>query len=188
MKYIPLFAFLFVTVGCSKPQLPPKSEGDYALRAFFNIRTLSGTYQIPDKDKFYEIIILQFENGKMISQGMELSGSTEHIATRELQPQLLFEANGIKGRILLSDWGSTGRSESTFWAQLDGGWSSCEPEKYQDFTILGFAQSNMQSNGNVENIGYGEFKDALRQKRYVGALAVRSFPTRQTEQGAAANP
>jgi hypothetical protein len=65
----------------------------------------------------------------------------------------------------------------------DGGWSSSlgdsEKDRREGFVILGFEQSDLGQNGKSDGIAYGEFDEALRSKKYVGALAIRSAPTRE---------
>lgn len=154
---------------------------DKALRDFLNVHSLNTIYEIPAGDTAYQVAVLEFEDGKLSRRGLSSLGKIDESGNRTLNVQLLWGTHEGKFKITLVRPGVSAQSESDFWRKLDGGWGSCETKSRQDehagFVILGFAQSALDNKGGTNTPTYGEFRDALTEKKYLGALAVRTFKT-----------
>lgn len=179
-----IFSLVLVTglLGCDRTdQHSNPLPVDKGLRGFFNVHSLDAKYEMPAGHTAYQVAVLEFEDGKLSRRGASSLGKMDPSGTRTLHVQLLWGDHDGKFKTALVMPGMSGQSESDFWRKLDGGWGSCETKSRQDehagFVILGFAQSALDNKGQTNTPTYGEFKAALAEKKYLGALAVRTFKT-----------
>jgi hypothetical protein len=182
IKTILPLAMITGLLGCERKdhhsnQLPV----DKGLRDFLKVHSLNATYELPAGHTAYQVAVLEFEDGKLSRRGASSLGKIDESGTRTLNIQWLWGTHEGKFQTSLVMPGMSGQSESEFWRKLDGGWSSCETNSRYDehagFVILGFAQSALDNNGQTNTPTYGEFRAALAEKKYLGALAVKTFKT-----------
>ena len=154
---------------------------DKGLREFLEVHSLNASYEIPDGDTAYLITHLEFEDGKFTRRGQSSIGKIDQPGSRTLNAQLLWGTHEGKSKVVLVMPGRCSRSESDFWRKLDGGWGSCDTNSRRDehdgFVILGFAQSDLDNKGRSNTAIYGDFREALAEKKFLGALAVKTFKT-----------
>lgn len=179
-----IFTFLFFAglLGCDKTnrrhdELPI----DQGLRNFLNVHSLNVSYDVPAGDAAYLLTLLEFEDGKFSRRGLSSVGKVDSPDTRTLQAQLLWGTHEGKSKISLVMPGLAGQSATAFWQKLDGGWGTCDTDTRRDehdgFVILGFAQSDLDNKGQTNTAIYGEYRQALAEKKFLGALAVKTFKT-----------
>jgi len=182
MKKTLLLVVFAGLLGCDKTnrrhdELPI----DQGLRNFLNVHSLNVSYDVPAGDTAYLLTLLEFEDGKFFRRGLSSSGEVGPSDTRTLQAQLLWGTQEGKSRISLVMPGSAGHSDSAFWQKLDDSWRTYNTDTRRDehdgFVILGFAQSDLDNKGQTNTVIYGDFRKALAEKKFLGALAVKTFKT-----------
>lgn len=176
-----LLPLLFL-VACSRThdKLPDLTI-DRGLRALLSVRSLTGVSRIPLEDTAYLVTVLEFEDGKLARRGLATFGKVEHLQERVLMAELLWSTYEGEPRVALVSGGMSARSRHPFWSKLDGGWASLGPdvhrEQFDGFTILGFAESDVTRDGRTNTASGGSFSEALRIKKLVGALALKTYGT-----------
>jgi hypothetical protein len=182
IKAILTFIVLAGLPGCNKTnQRHDVLITDKGLRDFLDVHSLNVSYNVPSGDTAYLLAILEFEDGKFSRRGLSSLGKVEELDARVLNAQLLWGTHEGKSNVALVRPGSTGKSDSAFWRNLDGGWGSCDTNTRRDehdgFVILGFAQSDLDIKGRTNTAIYGDFRNALMEKKFLGAVAVKTFKT-----------
>jgi hypothetical protein len=144
------------------------------------VRSLSGSFTLPPDAVYYEVVVLDYEDGKLIkwhSHGGR--GPIKPGEDRQARPQLLWSNVGGKMMVCVSEDGSGGPGEDSFWSHLDGGSTSIpnSADATPDgWAVLGFAGSQAprdpkrKGSGACSNLRY-----QLEVSKYVGALAVCTF-------------
>lgn len=179
-KILFIFVLSAALLGCNKTnQHGDGLIADKGLRGFLGVRSLDANYQLPAGDTAYLVTLLEFEDGKLARRGMSSLGKIDQSGSRILNAQFLWGIHEGKPRVSLVTPGTCGRSESDFWRKLDGGWGGCDTNsqrvQHDGFVILGFAQSYLDNKGQTNEVNCGDFSLALTSKKYVGALAVKTF-------------
>jgi hypothetical protein len=188
--YIPTtmirFIFTFIVLaglpGCNKTN--KQSDDlivDNGLRSFLNVHSINTSYEMPAGDTAYLITLLEFEDGKLTRRGLSSLGTVDQPGNRTLKTQLLWGTHEGKFKLTLAEPGQNAESDRDFWRKLDGGWGSCNAntprDEHDGFVILGFAQSDLDNKGRTNTAIYGNFREALTEKKFIGALAVKTFKT-----------
>jgi hypothetical protein len=159
----------------------PDSTRDEGLRAFLGVFSIKGDYQILPGDDRYQVKVLEFEDGKLSEKGIMSSfGSVKNSPSKFLITEILWGDYQGACRVALISSGGATRIEDAFWKKLDGSWSSLQPAErveYQGFVILGFAQSKLTQDGRMNVGSSASFMEAIKQKKFVGALGIRMFKT-----------
>jgi hypothetical protein len=78
-------------------------------------------------------------------------------------------------------FGGSLHAKDEFWKKLDGGSISQGPgprrEEYDGYEIIGFVVSKLKLDGSTADYGGGTFTDAIKERKFVGALGVKTFKT-----------
>ena len=68
-----------------------------------------------------------------------------------------------------------------FWKKLDGSPTTFGPgikrEMYDGYEIIGFIQSKLMQDGSTNTSMGGQFSEVIKERKFVGALGVKSFKT-----------
>ena len=162
---------------------------DFALRSFLGVNTLRGEFIVPEGDKIFLVSLLEYKDGKLANKAGSSFGSVEHTAPGPLTAEVLWGKSGDKDWLTLFGPGAAGsQDEDDFWKQLDGGISSIPQgarENHDGYEIIGFAESSLQHDGTKSDVNGGTFTSALAERKYVGALGVRTFKTMDEAENAA---
>jgi hypothetical protein len=179
MKFLSLAILLsFLSLGCEqKEESSTQAQGsaDRALRGLLNVGSLSATVESPDSAQLYRVTTLEFVDGRLIKRG----GMSQGSAGSEIGIEFLWNDNG---EVLVTPGGFSRSSKSDFWSQTNARHDvilSAQPPKFGDFEILSFAHSYEMRSGKVENTSDGDFGKALKERKYVGALAIVHFSSRE---------
>jgi hypothetical protein len=190
-----LLAGIFVSLGyiawhehAHAHDLSDANTADYALRGFLGVRTINCEYQFSPSDHHaFQLTALRFEDGKVIEKGGGTFGKIDTLPSHKLKMEFMWgDVNGKPHTTLIMPGMSAG-SPDPFWQKLDGGWASLPndlAQHYNDYLILGFAQSNLGRDGSTNNAFGADFPDALKSQKYVGAIALKLFDTVDQAQNA----
>ena len=189
MNRIAVGLLLIALTSCHRTQNTSDVSADHALREFLGVHALTGVYKIPAHEAGYLVTLLEFTDGKLTERGLSSYGSTEHLASRTLRAQVLWGSPAGSAKVQLALPGMAVSSNHAFWSKLDGGSASIgsdiEPQSYEGFVILGFAESDLTRDGRTNTASGGSFRHAVELKKFVGALAVKSFKSPEEAQKAA---
>lgn len=149
---------------------------DDTLRAFLGVHTMRASYDCPKstQEQEYEVVILECENGGLVRTGTRKRFHMPPESDRKLNVEMVWGLDNGKCRVSFS--GSNGSCitfPSEFWGKLDGTVAEGGLREYEGYRILCFAQSSAKNNGTTDTATILPFNDALKEKKYVGALGVR---------------
>jgi hypothetical protein len=169
----------------SKPQpgvAENRCQTDSALRALLGVKGMDTEYQVPDNEPYYCITTLKFEDGKRVGKGIGGSLISNCVEDKPLQKQrihlqFLWREESPKAGIFND--GTSITFEDSFWQKLNFASNTPPPTSWEGYTILGFATSNMGQDGQLHNGGTTDFQWELKDKKYVGALVIKTFKTKQ---------
>lgn len=169
-------------LGCNQKNQPHDDLiVDKGLRDFLDVNSINVSYDVPAGDTAYLLTLLEFEEGKFSRRGLSTLGKIDQPDAHTLKVQLLWGTHGGKSKISLVMPSRAAHSESAFLHKLDGGWGYCDTNTRRDehdgFAILGFAQSDLDKKDQTNTAIYGDFREALAEKKFLGALAVKTFKT-----------
>ena len=139
-------------------------------------------YQVPDNEPYYSITTLKFEDGKQVDKGIRGSQLSNCVDDKLLQKQRIHlqflwrEENPKAG--IFND-GTSMTFEDSFWQKLNFASNTPPPTSWEGYTILGFATSNTGQDGQLLYGGTTDFQWELKDKKYVGALVIKTFKTKQ---------
>jgi hypothetical protein len=71
------------------------------------------------------------------------------------------------------------KSKSGDFPRLNFASNTPPPTIWEGYTILGFATSQMGQDGQLHNAGTPDFQWELKDKKYVGALVIKTFKTKK---------
>jgi hypothetical protein len=156
---------------------PPPASSDEQLRAFSGLMSIKGRYTFSPADRFYALTTLCFEDGRLVRIG---GISTGPVHAPEFDGEVIWGMFEGKPRMTLSTPGTQANEDGAFWMKLDGARSGIYPSAtFDGYTILAMAQSRLEQDGNPQNRYSSAFDETVKQKKYVGALALRTFATEQ---------
>jgi hypothetical protein len=175
-----LLPVVALTACGQRKSAAPELPADPALRLILGVRSLSGSFTLPPGAAYFEVAVLDYEDGKVIKQHPVMGGGPIKLKRdRHISPVLLWGNVGGKMMVSVSLNGGGGPFEDSFWSHIDGGWSSIpnSAETTPDgWAVLGFGGSQAPRDpkregvGACSNLGY-----QLQGSKYVGALVVRTF-------------
>ena len=183
MSFLVLVVVMALTAcGLRKTKVSDASS-DSALRSMLGIRSLTGSVVLPPGEDYYAIAVCNYEDGKLIKRSIALFGGLEAgQLDRQLKPQLLWGNVDGKLSVSVSLNGSGGPYEDHFWSHLNSGWLSIANTTTREtspdgWVILGYGCSNPLT-GNVAGGIRTDFRRQLEASKYVGALEVRTFKSK----------
>lgn len=146
------------------------------------VSSIGGDYTLPEGDKALLSRLLTFEDGKLTRIFGASAGNTEGHPSRTMRVELLSgEFQGKQRVVMVNPFGASLEQNDDFWKKLDGGWTSfglsAGRPTYDGYEIIGFAQSNLKQDGTTNNSSGGQFSDVIKDRKFVCALAVKSFKT-----------
>ena len=174
------------------------SRTDARLREFLGVSTIASVYTFPKDAKYYYLTSLGFEDGKLTEdKGFASYGQIsapsidfEIIWSPEMPKMIVHmpsRRSGVHGRLR-----SFNIVHHDFWLKLDGGAYALDKtlrkdyfgtlpqdQKFADYTILGFATSQLKQNGEMSSSTSSFFPKQLEEKKYVGAVVVKTFRTEE---------
>lgn len=138
-------------------------------------------YQIPSNEPYYCITTLKFEDGKRVGEcaGSSISNCVEEMPQQKEPIRMQFLWREENPKVVIFQNGTSITFEDPLWQKLNFSTSTPPPTPWKGYTILGFATSNMGQDGQLHNAGTGDFQWELKDKKYVGALVVKTFKTKQ---------
>src|ERR1043166_7617770 len=159
LRLIPIVCLLSCA-GCHRGAPVKTAEGDFALRQFLGVRSINASYTLPSRDTAYLLTLLEFENGKFKQRGLATFGTGEHLASLDLNPQVLWGTCDGKPGVAIFCSAVAAQSDDDFWTKLNGGWSSTSGDagtrqQYEAFTILGYAESDVDQAGRTNTASGG---------------------------------
>jgi len=150
------------------------------LLGFFGISNLAVNYALPADTNYYGVMSLNFEDGQLISEGWTTfaTGDIPLPKDRRVRAELLWSTTEPKMVWVFPD--ATGLWPTDLWMKLDGfRFPNVKDTQYEGFTILAFASSRLDHDGKENNIGTTDFATELKSKKHVGAIAIKTFKTRE---------
>jgi hypothetical protein len=180
-KYVPLalsLAALALAVAAyvKKPEASPHATEDHALRFFLGINAILANYHLPEDAKYFAVFTLTFADGKLLDKERRAFGETARLERKPFQAEYLWSRKDRT--VALVTFGAYARTESDFWMKLDGGVTSGHVVSYEGYTILGWGFSSMEQEGGKRGVS-PDFLETLRDKKYMGALAIKTFKTQE---------
>jgi len=176
---------------------------DSAIRSWLDVCYLVANYTLPEDAHFFYVTWLEFEDGKLVNEKLTLVVSmglwmdvkpNEPVSEKILgnlndyydfydksilHIELLWSADIHK--ILFTAAGGTTKQVNDFWMHLSDRIisSHIEPDPYHGYTILGFAASRLNRNGEEADAENIHFPQILDEKKDVGVLAIKTFATEE---------
>lgn len=161
-SYMLLSVTCWLLSGCGKP--PERlTERDQLLRNFLGIRSLVVEQEIPKNRGLIAVILLQFEDGRLVGRGLSnMIGSEFSLPDDILYAEVLWGEIDGSFQLLLGTPGMQTKSSSDFWQRLDGGRArvpSPQEWQYEDlsFEIVAFAASALGHDGERKEYFDGGF-------------------------------
>lgn len=164
-------AIILVVPSCKTETEQNAVSEDRGLRALFGVSSISATVDCPDDAKVYLVTTLEFLDGQLINRGNASQGN----AQGELHIDFLW----TDSQEALSTPGGSSRTEGGFWKQTNMNREFHEQDErpsYENYSILGFAQSTIDYEGTDLRWSSGDFNEALQSRKHVAAVVVAFFP------------
>ncbi len=176
-----IFLIALAVIGCEdRKKLQFETDSlviDDGLRGLFGVSSICGSCQSPKGMSHYIVTTLEFEDGKLVRRGASTGGSVESLPKGILTAQFLWDANNGNERTALVTPGASSRGDSGFWKRLvaSNNFGDGSGPEYEGYKIMGMGQSN-ETRAGIGNMGFGPgLERALKERMYVGVLAVRFF-------------
>jgi hypothetical protein len=161
---------------------------DTALRRLLDVNWLSGPITVAAGEDFYAAGIHMYEDGKLVDQSWLIWGSLQPGQSRTIKPEFLWGTLREAPRQVLACEGTSSQGViSAYWTNAMGGVSRLQPGQPVQSTpdgckIVGYAESQLTREGKLNSVSHGGFDLALKDQKYVGALMVRTFPTKEAQE------
>lgn len=174
--------------GCKQNQSPFSGQADLALRQFLDVNWLSGPVTLASGEDIYAVGTHLYEDGKLVEQSWRIWGFLQPGQSRTITPELLWGKLGDSPRTVLSCGGLSSQGiGSPYWTNAIGGIARYHPSQPVQHTpdgcrIVGYAESQLTRSGKLDSVAHGGFDNALREQKYVMALVVRTFPTKEAQE------
>ena len=154
---------------------------DYALRGLLNVNTVSGTIEIPTKAAYMHVTYLKFLNGEYLGTGSIATTPVSTLEAKIFPVELLIRSSDAGERTgVLSFPGRMSFTSDSHFRHNFSDFTSGVNELYDGFHILGFASSYDSTVGyDLDGVGFGNFEDAIKKKKYVLAIGVKFTETKE---------
>src|SRR5262245_24118301 len=168
----------------AQPEVP-RLYPDDALRAFLNLRSVGGTYRLPEGESYGAIALLLFEDGKFRGRkgAWHIAGVPE--GANAVSYQFVWGRSADGGTRLVTVFREPGGSQITgstkddpeFLAKLDGMIISVAnpSEEVRGYRILAHVSSAKLQPGKPGL--FGTFARELENRQSVAVVGVKTFPT-----------
>ena len=203
MKILPvLFAASLLATSVTtfaNNQTDPRNSVDEGLRALLGVHCLYGECRFSKQDeqnRSYEITLLEFKDGKRIMPGSTAAQPIKILENGKLVAEALWRKIDGKTKAIIHvqahDWiVNVADNANAFLDEISSikDYSDSndrrtngvpDPEKYQDYYILADECSSAPAQGEIAHqmTGKESFATIVKNKKYVVALAVKTFLTK----------
>jgi hypothetical protein len=174
----------------SQKPAPLLPTADDVLRNLLDVKSVRGTYRLPEGENYGMIALLWFENGKLRERlaQWQMSGLDE--GTRVVSYEIAW-ARGVDGKsrlvgaISASDDGYMSKQEQPegMFSKLDGEMFIHSPpfEEIRGYRVLAHMVSEKARPGKPERGGAFSAERALANRETVAVLIAKTFATRQQQ-------
>ena len=183
---IALVALGFAVAAFVASQRDAKTtQADTTLRKLLAAQSIAIDYIFPKGANYYYLTSLEFEDGKLTPNRAFVCCTQIHTPSINAEvmwvpgtTKMTTHMPTIRGGKESKGFTMTGFNDATldFWMKLDGMISNIQ-DSYEDYTILGYAGSQETREGLTGYAPAHDFSTALKCRKYVGAVAIKTFKT-----------